>query len=167
MPIDLTKSDAKAGKIVFEWVVREYEKYDRDRRWYIASGILGVALLAYAVLSGNYLFALIIALAGIILFVEDMQEPLSVSFAITETGIILGKKFYRYGELKDFWIIYNPPAVKNLYFGLNGLVRHRLQVALGDVDPRPVRDYLSQFLSEDLTQEEEPASERIARMFKI
>jgi hypothetical protein len=96
-----------------------------------------------------------------------MQEPMDVYFAITETGINLGKKYYRCNELSNFWLIYNPPEVKNLYFGLNSVVKHRLQVPLLDFDPRPIREYLNQFLTEDLEQEEEPLSDRLARILKI
>jgi hypothetical protein len=129
----------------------------------------GVALLlvGYAFVSANYLFALIIVLFVIILYLHNLQEPLAVPFAITTAGIIVGKKFYRYSELKNFWIIYQPPLVKNLYFTLNQVFRHRLQVPLLDHDPRPIRDYLSQYLSEDLEQEEEPLSDRMARLFKL
>ncbi len=167
MPKDITKENVNVGNLVYEWAVKEYEKYERSRRWYIAMGVAGIASLAYAIMSGNYLFALVIILFGTVLYLHDMQEPMEVYFAITETGIILGKKYYRYSELSNFWLIYNPPEVKNLYFGLNSVVKHRLQVPLLDFDPRPIRDYLNQFLTEDLEQEEEPLSDRLARILKI
>ena len=107
------------------------------------AGISAAALVVFALLTANYLFALVIVLFGIVMFMHDMQEPLEVYFALTDTGIILGKKYYRYSELQSFWLIYNPPEVKNLYFTLNGLVKHRLQVPLLDYDPRAIRDHLS------------------------
>jgi len=96
-----------------------------------------------------------------------MQEPIELFFAITETGIVLGNKYYRYSELANFWVIYNPPEVKTLYFSLNKMVKHRLQVSLDNYDPRPIRDYLGQYLEEDLEQEEEPLSDRFARLFRL
>jgi len=98
--------------VVYQWAVKEYVQHQRERRWYWVMGILAAALLVYAVIAGNYLFALIIVLFGIILFLHDLLEPMEVGFAITSVGIILGKKFYRYSELKNFWFIYNPPEVK-------------------------------------------------------
>ncbi len=167
MPKDLTKEDAIVGKIVYQWVVKEFEKYDRNKRWYFMTGMAGLILFVYAVISGNYLFALIVVLFAIIMYLQDMLEPAEVPFAITTTGIILGKKFYRYSELKNFWMIYTPPQVKNLYFGLDNVFKHRLQVPLMDYDPRPIRDYLRGYLTEDLEQEEEPLSDRFARLFRI
>ncbi len=167
MPKDLLKENVATGRVVYEWWVKEYEKRERSKRWYMVATISVVALLAYSLISQNYLFSLIVVLFGIIVYLHDMQNPIDVYFAITEVGIILGKKFYRYNELSNFWIIYNPPEVKNLYFTLNNMVKHRLQVPLLDYDPRPVRDYLKKFLKEDLDQEEEPMSDRLARTFKL
>jgi len=167
MPINLSKEDANFGEIVYQWKVKEYQRYDRDRRWYIFMGTIGALLIIFALVTANYLFALLIVLFGVILFLSDMREPLEVPFAITNTGIIIGDKYYRYSELDSFWMIYNPPDVKNLYFSFSSAMKHRMQIPLLDYDPRPVRDYLNQFLTEDLDQEEEPLSDRIARLFKL
>ncbi len=167
MPQDIIKNEVDIGDVVFEWTVKEYEQPERERRWYILMGIVGVSLVGYALISGNYLFALVIVLFGIILFMHDMVEPMEVPVLITETGVVVGKKYYRFSELKSFWMIYDPPAIKNLYFGLDSVLRHRVQVPLLDNDPRPIREHLEQFVEEDLDQEEEPFSDSISRLFKI
>lgn len=167
MPINLNKEQANVGNAVFAWGVGEYEKHDRPKRWYFIAGLIGVALLLYAILSGNYLFALVVVLAGIILFLQDMQAPMEVSVVITEIGVIVGSKFYPFSEFRNYWIIYQPPEVKNLYLATNSLVKHRLQIPLLDNDPRPIRDFLNQFIVEDLDQEQEPLSDRLGRLFKI
>lgn len=167
MPKDLLKENVTTGNVIYEWWVEEYEQYEHSRRWYMWAGAAFVALLAYALATANYLFVLIVVILGIIVYLHKMHAPIKVYFAITETGIILGKKFYRYNELENFWVIYNPPTVKNLYFTLNNMVKHRLQVPLLDYDPRPVREYLKQYVTEDLEQEEEPLSDRLARILKI
>ena|SRR3989344_9280896 len=167
MPINLNKAEANTGRVVFDWVVNEYEKHDRSKRWYVLMAVVGAALLLYAVISGNYLFALIVVLFGIILFLQDMLQPAEVSFAITEAGIVVGNKFYPFKEITNYWMIYNPPEVKNIYFSTNNILKHRLQISLLDNDPRPIRDFLNQFLVEDLDQEEEPLSDRLGRVFKL
>ncbi len=167
MPVNLNKAEANIGDIVFDWEVNEYEKHDRNKRWYVITAIVGVALLLYSVISGNYLFTLVVVLFGIVLFLQDMQQPMQVSFAVTETGIVVGSTYYPFKEITSYWIIYNPPEVKNIYFTTNSILKHRLQVPLLDIDPRPIREYLNQFLIEDLDQEEEPLSDRLGRMFKL
>lgn len=167
MPKDLIKENINPGNIVHQWSFKEYEKYVRGRRWYVVMALLAAALIIYAIVSGNYLFALIVILFGIILFLQDMQEPGKMDFAITDLGVVLGTKYYPYSDLDNFWIIYNPPEIKTLYFQTKSAIKHRLNIPLVDVNPIDVRDYLNQFLSEDLKQEEEPLSDRISRLFKI
>ncbi len=167
MSVNLTKAEANTGNIVFDWTVNEYEKHDRSKRWYVIMAVVGIALLLYSVISGNYLFALVVVLFGIILFLQDMQQPMEVPFAITEAGIVVGNTYYPFKEITNYWIIYNPPGVKNIYFSTDSVLKHRLQIPLLDNDPRPIREYLNQFLVEDLEQEEEPLSDRLGRMFKL
>ena len=167
MPINLSRVQANTGDIVFDWVVNEYEKHERSRRWYVIMAVVGIGLLLFSVISGNYLFALIVVLFGIILFLQDMLQPAEVPFAITEAGIVVGNNFYPFKEITTYWMVYNPPEVKNIYFSTNSVLRHRLQVPLLDNDPRPIKDFLNQFLEEDLEQEEEPLSDRLGRMFKL
>lgn len=167
MPQNLAKEEVNVGNIIFTWKVKEYRQYERDRRWYTIMLVVGILLVAYGVIAANYLFALIIILFGIIIFLGDLREPLEVPFGITNLGIIVGNKFYRFSELNNFWVIYNPPEVKNLYFSFSSFFKHRLQVPLLDFDPRPIREYLNQYLNEDLEQEEEPMSDRFARLFRL
>lgn len=167
MPKDLTKDETNTGRVIFEWLFKEYEQYDRSKRWYIIVLILGIAMVAYALFTANYLFALVIILFGIVMYLHEMQAPMDVYFGITETGVILGKKFYKFSELEGFWIIYNPPDVKNLYFRLKNVVKFRIKIPLMDFDPNPIREYIKRYLIEESEQEEEPLSDRLARLLKI
>lgn len=167
MPKDITREPVNFGAITFQWIVQEYEKYPRSRRWYMITGALAALLIIYAIWSSNILFALVIVLFGVVMYLHEAQEPLEVNFAITETGIVLGRKFYRYSELDRFWIIYNPGDVKNVYFSVKNTFKSTLIIPLFDNDPRPIREYLGQFVLEDLDQEEEPLTYKWARILKI
>ena len=167
MPINLNKAEANTGDVVFDWVVNEYEKHERSKRWYVIMAVVGLGLLLFSVISGNYLFALVVVLFGIVLFLQDIQQPMEVAFAITEAGIVVGSTYYPFKEISKYWMIYSPPEVKNIYFSTNSILKHRLQVPLLDNDPRPIRDFLNQFLIEDLDQEEEPLSDKLGRMLKL
>jgi hypothetical protein len=167
MPQDLLKNNVNLGTVVYNWKISEYQKFDRGRRWYLGVGLLAAALIAYAIISANYLFALIIVLFGIILFLQEMNEPAELDFAITNTGVVIGTKFYTYSELDKYWIIYNPPEVKMIYFEPKNVFKHRLSADLGEIDPVEVREYLNQFLYEDLDKEDEPLSDRLGRLLKM
>ena len=68
MPQDLTKEQVNFGEIIFSWSFKEYEKHERTLRWYWIMSIVGLTMLVYAILSQNYLFAIILVLFSIIIF---------------------------------------------------------------------------------------------------
>ncbi|MFH1790148.1 MAG: hypothetical protein ABH832_03735 [bacterium] len=167
MPKNLAKEDANIGEILFTWKVKEYEDESKTRGWYVFIGVVGVLLFAFGLFTSNYLFVMIVVLFGIIMFLHGMQPSLEVDFAITDTGIIVGNKFYTFGELESYWLIYNPPSIKNLYFSFDRMLKHRLRIPLLDNDPRPIREFLDEYIEEDLDQEDEPFSDRLARFFNL
>ena len=128
---------------------------------------IGLIFVLYGIFSNNFLFSLIIILTGIILFVHSRQEPMPLPFQIAELGVIVGKRFYHYDELKSFYLVYQPPEVKTLFFETKNPLRPHLRVSLYDVNPLQVRDTLRQFLTEDLDHTEEPLSDMIARHWRI
>lgn len=167
MAQDITKTNVNTGDIIFYWQIREYEKYFRGKRWYLIMSLIAGLLIVYAVYSANYLFALMIVLFGIILIMQEMNEPGEIDFGICETGIIVGNKYYSFSELEKYWIVYSPPDTKTLYFELKGIIFHRLSINLEDANPNEIRDFLNQYLFEDLEKEEEPLSDRLGRLLKL
>jgi len=155
-------------RIFVEWKIPEYDKHERTRAWYVGASIVGIALVAYALFTSNFLFAIILIIGAIVIVLNDGREPDMIDFAITTEGVIVGRKFYNFNELKDFSIVYKPrEGVKNLYFEFNNPIKHRLSIPLLDMNPLPIRDFLLKYLSEDLERTDEPTSEMIGRVFKI
>lgn len=155
------------GEILHEWTVQEYNKHERGAVWYAVITALGLLLVIYALATGNFLFALIIILFAIIMFLQHHQEPSQVLFQITDLGVTVGRKFYVYSEFEDFYIIYNPPEVKTLYLNPKNALRPLLRVPLLDINPVEIKHCLREFLPEDLEKEEEPLSDRAARNWQI
>ena len=56
------------GEILHEWTVQEYEKHERNRAWYVIMSIIGIVLLAYSLLTSNFLFSLVLILFVVIIF---------------------------------------------------------------------------------------------------
>ena len=160
--------DLPMGETLYRWTIKEYEPYERNRAWYVFMVLVGLGLVFYGILSNNFLFSLIIILAGIILFLHEHQEPLLVNFEIAELGIVVGNRFYSYDELDAFFIIYQPPEVKTLFFETKDILRPRLRIPLeNDTNPLEVRHTLQTFLPEDVDRTEEPMSDMIARRWRL
>lgn len=166
MPVQVTK-ETLVGDPLFQWTIKEYEDHERGKRWYVVMTILGLLLIAFGLLSGNFLFSLIIILFAIILYLQSHQSAPEVLISITDLGVLIGSRLYQYSELESFYIIYEPPQVKSLFFETNSWYRPRIQISLERMNPLEIRDTLLEFLDEDLEKEVEPFSEQFARNWQI
>lgn len=155
------------GKELLMWDFWEFKKYDRGPLWYGLAISLAVALLLSALISGNFLFALIIVMFGLVMYLVTIAQPSRVRASITETGIIVGTAFYPYREMRHFWIVYDPPGVQKLYLDAGGLIRPRIVLELEEVNPNAVRKAIGRFVPEDLTQDGEPLADILGRLLKI
>ena len=154
------------GKELLSWEVSDHHGHDRTTGWYVAAGIIALGMLIYAIVTRNFLFAFIIIMFGIIIVTHNTRPATNYQFIIAERGIALGKRFYLWKDIERFWIIYEPPAVKTLYFDFEGL-RPRLPVPLENTDPNRVRKALLNMLAEDTARMEEPLADWFARILKL
>lgn len=166
MPKALT-SQTYTGDLLFEWNVNEYEHYDRPKQWYVVVGTIAVALVLFGIFTNNFLFTLIILLAGIIVYLQSAQPPITVPVAIAERGVILGRRFYSYDEFTEFYIVFIPDQVKTLYFETKSALQPRVQIDIEAVDAVSLRKVLLQYLEENFEKEEEPMSEQMRKMWRI
>jgi hypothetical protein len=165
MAEDNTNQELQPAAVLLEWEYPERPVYERGRLWYIFMGLAGLGLLIYAVYSANFLFALMVIMFGLVIYITASVRPANQPFIITEQGIVIGNSEYRFREIEKFWFYYEPP-VKALYIELKGLTG-RQRIDLMDQDPNQVRELIGQFVPEDLEQDEEPLSDILSRLFKI
>ncbi len=159
--------EGEHGKILASWQFPEFVKYERGSAWYVGASIIGAGLILYSILTNNYLFAIIVILIAFIVLIYLIREPMLINFDITEDGLELGSHFYPHKEIKHFWIIYEPPEVKRLYFEFKSGFRPRISIPLLDQNPLKVREMLLSYLSEDLEKEEESTTDLLERKFKL
>ena len=158
---------ASVGNVQHQWSVTEYERHDRAPFWYVFMISIGIVLVVFGLFTGNFLFSLIIILFAIILFLQSQQHPIEVPFLITNVGVVVSDRFYSYSELKEFYIIYQPPAIKTLYIETGSVWHPRLHIPLYDQNPVEVRHTLQNYLIENIEKEDEPLSDRLSRNWGI
>ncbi|HOZ37040.1 MAG TPA: hypothetical protein PLR18_04425 [bacterium] len=149
------------------WSFPEIEKYDRGRGWYITATVIGAGLLIYALLIANWLFALIIIMIAMAMFINHHSQVHELQFTIDHEGLALGAKNYRYNEIKKFWLVYDPEVAKKIFFVFKSSTRPTLVIPIQNENPVNIRAFLRQYLEEDLEAEAEPFSEAIGRILKI
>ncbi|MDP3985201.1 MAG: hypothetical protein Q8P82_00395, partial [bacterium] len=153
--------------ILLKWQIHSFPKYERGTAWFVVAGIIGAALILYALLTANFLFAIIIFIFGLILALTSIRKPDLVDIMITETGIGMGRSFYQYRDIEHFSVIYDPPITQNLYIELRGGFRPHISIDLQNQNPVLVREILVTYVPEDRERTEEPFSEFLGRLLKI
>lgn len=166
--------ERRGGTVLRSWVIPEYTQHERSRRWFVVASLVGVVLIVISLwtpnwffTTPNFMFMVIIILTAVTIFVQHQNLPPQLVVTLSEEGIAIGESFYTYRELGSFWVIYEPPHVKTLYFHFQSAWRPRLPVPLEDEDPSEIRRILLQYLPEDLERESEPTSDALARFFRL
>ncbi len=155
----------KAELKKIEWQAPEYEFMEKGPDWFWAVGILGAALFIVAVLLHNFLFGVMILLAGFSILLYGAKRPALVFFSVGPTGIKINDRVYDYEDLKCFWVNYNPPLKKELLVESKKTFMPRFSIPLGATDPVALREYLLQYLKEEKLEESLPTL--IARVLKF
>ncbi len=155
------------GKTFYSWHFPEFEKQVRSSAWYISVAVLTLIFLFLAFLDNNFLFAVIIVMAVVIIFLQSGKEPQDLKIEITEGGVKIEDKIYPYKDINKFFIIYEPPQISNLYLDLKSNLKPRVTIPLMNQNPVNIRDTLLLFLDEDVEKNDEPASDYLTRVLKL
>ncbi|MFH0987812.1 MAG: hypothetical protein V1763_00380 [Parcubacteria group bacterium] len=155
------------GNVHAEWSFPEFIQHRPSKWWYLGTGAVLVAMLIYAVVTANFLFAIILVLAAFVTVYQFFQTPRGLQVKIGQDGVIVDRRFYPYRDLQSFWIIYEPPVAKLLYLDFKNKFRKSLPVPLEESNPLQVREALLNYLEENFEEEDERLDETIGRMLKM
>lgn len=163
---DQTQKIITGDKIFFSWSFFALKNENKDQRWYVVFGLAILILLITAIATKNILFAILIVLVGLtILLLHRNNQNVTVTFF--SEGIVINGVAYAYENMKNFFIVYEPPTVKKLFFVPKSLWRQRITVELEDQNPADIRQFLLERLEEDEDRKGEPISERFGRILKL
>jgi len=154
------------GEKLLAWKFPEFNQYQRNKTWYITAAVITGLLIIYAIFTSNILFALVIIMLVLVMIMMQ-RESREFEFSIYEDGVLFGEQFFEYKSIDSFYIIYEPPEIKSLFFEYKSIFHPRTPVNLMNQNPVKVREILLQYLPEDIEKENEPFSDQIARMFKL
>jgi hypothetical protein len=155
------------GRVLLSWEAWEFPPVERSTRWYVVAALAGLGMLVYALLTANFVFALIIVMFAVIMLMRDLKKPARVMAAVTSEGLVFNNEFYPYRDIKDFSVIYEPPAVNTLYVGFASRLTPILSIPLEDADPNEVRKQLLPFVFENLDRDGESLTDTLSRVYKL
>lgn len=155
------------GNVLMQWTFPEFEQPQRSLTWYVVAIVVVITLILVSLWTRNFLFLIIVLLSAALIIQRGRRPAAHLSVAITDTGILLGnRRFYEYGEMRTFWMVYDPPEVKRLFITLRGL-HPDIIIPLERQNPLKIRQMLSKYVPEDVERESEPPFETIGRSLKL
>ena len=182
--------DIKSETDVISWQIPEYQGSQKTKMWYAIYSLVAVALLVYAFFTQDFIFAIIIIFAAVLIVIFDGGQPGKLDVILSDQGVAVGKEFYGYDQIRSFFIIYEPDAgIKNLYlefnrfarpslpdiepghyswlFWLVNFARTRFAVPLENMNPIIIRRNLLKYVKENLDRTTVPLSEQLTKLFRL
>ena len=142
------------------WSAYEYENKERGPYWFLLPGIVALLLIILGVFAQSYFFIAFVALAFTVLIMYSRRAPQMIAFAATQEGVRIGSKFYKFSDLKSFWV-FNTPEVKELSLETEKTITPFIRLPLGDPSAEEIKNFLRDFLPEE--EHKDFASDQIAR----
>jgi len=100
-----------------KWIAPEYYHYPKTELWIWSSVFVAILLIAFSLWQKNFLFAVFLGIAELLIVSWSARKPHKMTFTISENGVRLDqKKFYTYDELLGFAVI--KPGFDDQYFEL-------------------------------------------------
>ena len=86
------------------WSALEYEDKTRSTDWFWALGIIVIAASITSIIYGNYFFAILIILSGILLGFFAIKKPEMISYELNKKGLKIKTRLFPYDTIKAFFI---------------------------------------------------------------
>ncbi len=139
-----------AQKVLFEWEGKEYDPNPKSADWYWALGIIAVAGTIASVLFSNYLFAVLIVIATVVIALHSTKHPSTHTFRILEQGLMIGEELHLFERMTSFSALEDiedrlPPL---LSIKTDSWLSPHLMIPLDGVDADAVYEYFLEKVDE-------------------
>ena len=91
------------------WSALEYEERERGKDWFWALGIIVATSSIASIIFGNYFFAALIVLSGVLLGFFAVKKPDMIYYELNNRGLKVGSRIYLYENIKSFWVQIEQP----------------------------------------------------------
>lgn len=162
-----TKNTHAYDNAILNWRAPEYVHHEKSILWFIIAGVIAAGFVVYDLMSGGWSFSIAIIVFCGTYYLFYRHSPNIVEVKISKMGIKIGRHCFPYSHLKSFWIVYDPPFVKKLYFRMSSKFKPDISIALEEfTDPTELRTVLSSHLTENKGQHE-PLADTLVRVFRL
>jgi len=143
-------------KSAISWQAPEFESRPKDVSWYWLSLMIAIVILALAVWQKNFLFAIFVVIAWLVIIYLSRRLPTVWQFKIDEKGIEISlpksreaRKHYPYAEIDGFDIKSNGDKYQELILKLKTKLSPYLKINIYSADEEKIKDFLLKFLPKE------------------
>lgn len=151
-----SKSVFSRYESVIEWQAPEYEYYSKDVSWYWLSLIASIILAAVALWQKNFLFAVFVAVAWMVVINFANRSPDDWKFKINGKGIEIeplkegiAGKFYPYDEIAGFDIHPSVGSCRELILKFKSKLSPYLKININPEDEEKIEKFLAEFIPKE------------------
>ncbi|MFH0776905.1 MAG: hypothetical protein V1936_04845 [Patescibacteria group bacterium] len=154
------------GEIRHTFYSPDFLEYQRGPVWYLVAGFVGLGIIALGILTHAISLTLaFLTFLGVYWLIHN-REPKILEIAITQNGFrIEGEPFIPFGEITEFWLIYNPPFVADLKLRIKQSWNSVRTIHIFGQDPEELRRLLAPHITE--VSKEEELSDLIVRALRL
>lgn len=147
-PVDYEQQKAHHGEVHHTFLAPEFLDYERGMVWYAVAGGISLLILAIGILNQAITFVIAYLLAVAVYFLLHHREARMLEIAITAYGIRIDGEFFPYNEIRNFWVIWEPPYIADLKLEVHRRLHPIRTIHIFGQDPESIRKLLSGHITE-------------------
>src|SRR3989344_9134068 len=97
-------------EVIVNWQAPEYIHHEKSVLWFVLATIVAFALIVNAILSKQWISAIVFALLLGVIYLFAHDKPKEHVIVISNLGIHVGRHFHPFADIKSFWLIYHERA---------------------------------------------------------
>ena len=148
------------------WKAPEYIYHEKSFLWFIIAAIVAFLLVIYGLETYGWTFCVAVVVFAGVYYMFYRHKPEIIDVKLSRIGVKVGRHVFPYSNIRNFWIVYDPPFVKKIYFRMMSKLHPDIFVPLDGVDIAEVKHILSKYV-EEIKGKAEPISDTLVRFFKL
>lgn len=141
-------NDSYSRNGAMEWRAPEFKYFPKSRVWFVILFFIAAIIEIYFIVYGDFFAFATFLLVFFVVFLYAVKKPRLLRLKIDRLGVHVDGKLYAFDEIKSFWLFYDPPETKELFFKRNGTLYSDLILPIGNQDPVIIRNFLKKYLPE-------------------
>ena len=136
------------GEVQHGFYAPEFLEYPRGPVWYLIAGLISIGILSFSILARNITLTLAFLFFVAVYWLIHHRQARMIEIKITKNGLDYDEEFFSFGEIKEFWVIYNLPFVADLKIHLKRKLHPIVTIHIFGQDPFVLRQLLSPHVKE-------------------